>query len=149
MIHNNVNDWIAFKLSTASCASRKNYKIIKNDDYDDNQVETVDEENNNDVSELVHVETETRSSQTNNNNHDTSKKEGVRNNTEKAAKKKLYQNNDIDISECLKDTAKTQLIPIFFNLIATVLTYTLIGVTNCFEPLRVYCLLLGIPFNSH
>ncbi len=81
-------------------------------------------------------------SSNNNNNYNTNNaKENSDKNESKNNKRIL--NDFVDVRECLKVTAQNCLVPIFFNLLTTIVTYIFISITNSFDSLRIYCFLLS------
>lgn len=53
------------------------------------------------------------------------------------------ESHKIDIQKCMTGVLQKVIIPIFFSTLANLLSYLLIGLTICFDSLRIYCLIAG------
>jgi hypothetical protein len=135
-LYSNVKDWRRLKTTK--------YEKVTNEDDDEELVDDdlitkqdfVDDK----------TQTDSKTNQESEFNVDNKQKQSA--NKTKNAKKKSIRYVDLllnknDIIECLTDIAQQSLVPMFFSLMAIVLTYTVIGLTSCFDSIRTNCLMIS------
>jgi hypothetical protein len=139
-LYSNVKDWRRLKTTK--------YEKVDNEDDDDDDVE------NGDQQQTVTTKQEFIDDINNNNSNTNQESEFNIDNKQKSSnkikdtKKKNTNYVDLllnknDIIECLTEVSQQSLVPMFFSLMAIILTYLVIGLTSCFDSIRTNCLMLS------
>lgn len=136
-MYSNVKDWRRLKTTK--------YEKVTNEDDDEEEVDDDLITKQDFVDDKTQTDSKTNQ-ESEFKNIDKNQKQSA--NKTKNAKKKSTRYVDLllnknDIIECLTDIAQQSLVPMFFSLMAIVLTYTVIGLTSCFDSIRTNCLMIS------